>query len=235
MGLCPKPRGLTLLDGETEHEKDSISADILSLRPRSGAQVAPQRCLILPAGKIQYITLFGKLSSLQSKLYLTWGTLQNPSCCLRAGACGRGAPAGRRRAHLRQARGCSCVSPCALALADDGSCRSIIFFACAAGGQEDPQAGPSCQSPGPRGEEGAPSPPLDSTLTPSGITSCIDRKRCSMGAKRVSFEDYRGPHQVSQFDSIEIRSTPKMQLFRVSPLLNEGAVRSCSALCFVIQ
>ena len=80
MGLCPKPRGLTLLDGETEHEKDSISADILSLRPRSGAQVAPQRCLILPAGKIQYITLFGKLSSLQSKLYLTWGTLQKTGC-----------------------------------------------------------------------------------------------------------------------------------------------------------
>ena len=51
---------------------------------------------------------------------------------------------------------------CALALADDGSCRSDAFFACAAGGQEDPRAGPSCQSPGPRGR-GKDSSPRDST------------------------------------------------------------------------
>ena len=38
----------------------------------------------------------------------------------------------------------------------------------------------------------------------------------------------QGPHQDSQLDSIEIRSTPKMQLFRVRPLLNEGAQRKCS-------
>ena len=36
------------------------------------------------------------------------------------------------------------------------------------------------------------------------------------------------PHQVSQFDIFEIRSTPGMQLFRVSPQLNEGAQRKCT-------
>ena len=51
---------------------------------------------------------------------------------------------------------------CALALADLGSTKSIVFFACAAGGQEDPQAGPSCQSPGPRGRGGR-------TLPASGL------------------------------------------------------------------
>ena len=66
----------------------------------------------------------------------------------------------------------------------DGSTKSIVFFACAAGGQEDPQAGPSCQSPGPKGEGGAPPPPLDSTSTPSGTSSCIILKLRSMGAKQ---------------------------------------------------
>ncbi|MCR4906429.1 MAG: hypothetical protein K6A33_10145 [Clostridiales bacterium] len=42
-------------------------------------------------------------------------------------------------------------SACALTLADLESTKSIVFFACAAGGQEDPRAGPSCQSPGPKG------------------------------------------------------------------------------------
>ena len=66
------------------------------------------------------------------------------------------------------------------------------FFVLPDGTREDPRVGPSLDFPGPRGEEGAPSPPLDSTLTPSGSTSCMNGKRCSMGAKFVSLQDYRG-------------------------------------------
>ena len=75
---------------------------------------------------------------------------------------------------------CTAHPVCALTLADLGSCRSDAFFACAAGGQEDPRAGPSCQSPGPKGEEGEPSPPLDSTLL-RGVRTLAIMKRCSMG------------------------------------------------------
>ena len=51
------------------------------------------------------------------------------------------------------------------------------FFVLPDGTREDPRVGPSLDFPGPRGEEGAPS---------------LNRKRCSMGAKRVSYKDYRG-------------------------------------------
>ena len=60
------------------------------------------------------------------------------------------------------------------------------FFVLPDGTREDPQAGPSLDFPGPKGEGGAPPPPLDSSSTPSGTTSCMILKRCSMGAKRVS-------------------------------------------------
>ena len=67
-----------------------------------------------------------------------------------------------------------------------GILQILRFFVLPDGTREDPQAGPSLDFPGPKGEGGAPPPPLETTSTPSGLTSCMNRKRCSMGAKRVS-------------------------------------------------
>ncbi len=137
----------------------------------------------------------------------------------------RGAPAGKRRAHRWQAREDRAVpgdtrrahfaSPrrarrlfCLRADAcGDVHAESIVFFACAAGGQEDPRAGPSCQSPGPQGRSRLGNPPS------SGSTSLLCGKRCSMGHNAVSFQDYRGQFRVRQPKSQAIRSSPKMQSF----------------------
>ena len=45
----------------------------------------------------------------------------------------------------------------------------------------------------------------------SGLTSLLVVKRCSMGHNASSIPDYRKIHQVSQFETQEIRASPKMQ------------------------
>ena len=104
------------------------------------------------------------------------------SFCLRAGACGRGAPAGKRRAHLRQARGCNHVllarwrlragsprgleasspsassrlqahSVCALTLADCISTKSIVFLSFRTGPERTLGPGPLWTFPAPKERE----------------------------------------------------------------------------------
>ena len=76
----------------------------------------------------------------------------------------------------------SCFA-CALALADFISTKSIVFLSFRTGPKRTLGPGPlrNLQAPEAR------SPPLDSTLTPSGLTSCIALQPCSISAKLCHF------------------------------------------------
>ena len=114
---------------------------------------------------------------------------------------------------------------CALTLADFGSCRSIILFACAAGGQEASGAGLlSITAPRGRGRDSSPrfqQAETGWTSTPSAM--CAPRRFCTFDQfrlvqrrmeqvpSRLSLLNLQGPHQDSQFGNMEIRSTTKMK------------------------
>ena len=116
-------------------------------------------------------------------------SLLDLSCALRADACGFGIDQVDCFFRLRgwRTRGSFFSRVLRAYACGFGILQIRRFFVLPDGTREDPRVGPSLDLPGPRGEEGAPSPPLDSTLTPSGITSCMIRKRCSISAKLCHF------------------------------------------------
>ena len=116
--------------------------------------------------------------------------LNRESCFACARTLAGGEPRGQEASSPSASSRMQSRFACARTLADLESTKSIVFFACAAGGQEASGAG-LLSITAPKGEGGAPPPPLETTSTPSGSTSCITLKLRSMGAKRVSYKDYR--------------------------------------------
>ena len=153
-------------------------------------------------------------------------------------------PGGEKRAQtgeeVKGKRGKTLLWPtrvCALALADEG----IRTFR--AGEEEESPSGdsgcparaahkrtgrgPLVNHPGQRRGRSA-SPSFGNHLHPLGFNLMHHSEALFNGGQARGITGLQGPHQDSQLECIKIRSTPKIQLIRVSPLLNEGAQRNCT-------
>ena len=107
-------------------------------------------------------------------------------------------------------RGFAALFACALALADNGSCRSDAFLSFRTGPERTLGPGPLWTFPAPKErEERLPLlwiPPPPPRVQPHVWIGSVVQFRLNFVISGL-----QGPHQVSQLESIEIRSTPKMQ------------------------
>ena len=136
-------------------------------------------------------------------------------------------PGGARRhmagSPLASPRGAGWIDypACALTLADCISARPIAFFACAAGGQEDPRVGPSCQSPRPKGAFPASGLHPSNVRTTDSLAPLLKFVPSHGGWNKFHLafrtSDYRGQFRVSQPKAQAIRSSPVCASTRVRP------------------